>query len=395
MMVSSSIFCTSIFVLLCLSFCSASFSWSNCGTQLHAGINYVEASISPDQVLINQSLSINVKATVVTAIDNADTTLTIWKDGELFLSVEIQDLCTIVRASTNSLSCPIPVGDLSFTYTFNNAPSLISGDYKVMIQSVASGTDTELGCLALTSSVSGLVSTSQCSYVSSFSVSIDGTSVTSANKQYIQVGPYGQAAGQPAPSWGVFKTDFVGTVDVGGTVDTTNFVWGINATLFSDSNDTDDSEYMRIYTGNMFVGYLNSVGGVDTVFVGKMNWTIFHDIDTTPSDTITGYFWFDPEYSYPSGFQYPVILGNLGPFSMQRQTDGSFLVTGERNWCTCGFDACGVCGGDGTSCIVSLQTQSQWSVYRKTAVGVGVGGGVIGSVAVAALFYVLMKTKSR
>jgi len=392
----SSLLCTITFVFVCISVCSASFSWSNCGTQLHAGINYVGASISPDAILTNQSVSINVKATVVSVIDNANTTLTIWKDGELFLSVAIQDLCTIVRASTNSMSCPIPIGDLSFTYTFNNVPSLIAGDYTFMLQSVSSGT--ELGCLLLAGSVSGLVDSSQCSYTSSFHVSIDGTSVVSSDQQYIQVGPYGQvptAAGSATPSWGIFTTDFVGTADIGGTVDTTNFVWGINATLYSDRNDTDGTQYIAIYTGNMFVGYLNSAGGVDTVFVGKMNWTITHDIATNPADAITGYFWFDPEYSYPSGFEYPVILGNLGPFSMQRQTDGSFLVTGERNWCTCGLDACGVCGGDGTSCIVSIIAESQWSVYRKTAVGVGIGGGIVGAVAVAALFYVLLKTKSR
>jgi len=274
---------------------------------------------------------------------------------------------------------------------------LVSGDYTFKIQSSANGQ--ELGCLALKGSVSGLVgASSQCTYTSSFSVSLastDSTLLMSTDYEYIQVGPYGNvpASVNGSRSWGSFK-NFVGTSDVGGTVDTDDYVWGINATQMSANSLTDGSYYVRTYEGVMFVGY-NDAGVVSTVFTGYMNWTITHDIDASPQTQIVGTFEFAPLYSDSSLFTYPVVLGNLGPFQMTRQSNGQFLVTGSRVWCTCGLDACGVCGGDGSSCLISLSTQSQWSVYTKTAVGVGVGGGVIGLLAVIALFFVLRKTKKR
>jgi len=359
----------------------------------------VKVAISPDTILTNRSLSINVKANIVSTIYNADTRLTVWKDDELFLSTNIQDLCSIVRASTNSLSCPLPEGDLSFTYTFNNAPIVVSGEYKVKIESLSYGK--ELGCLAITGYVDGLKAASECSYTSKFSVNIQGDKVFSNDtfQTYLQIGPYGRAApGDPRAPWGRFETPFVGTSDVGGTILTSNYVWGINGTLVQNETNADETHTMRIYVGDMFVGQKILIGGVEiieTLFVGKMNWTFINIRGATLDEVITGYFWFDPLYSAPSAYQYPVVLGNLGPFTMTRQSDASFLVTGEREWCTCGRDACGVCGGDGSSCLPVSVSQSEWSVYRKTAVGVGVGGGVLGFVAVGALFYVLIKTKAR
>lgn len=393
----SSMLCTvTILFLLCVSNCNASFSWSNCGTQLHPGINYVKVAISPDTILTNRSLSINVKANIVSTIYNADTRLTVWKDDELFLSTNIQDLCSIVRASTNSLSCPIPEGDLSFTYTFNNAPTVVQGEYKVKIESLSFGK--ELGCLAITGTVDGLKDATQCSYTSKFSVSIHGDYTTSNNLTHIQVGPVDRT--NVTGQWGKFVTPFVGTNDVGGTISTTNYVWGINATIIpslTESNE-DASHTTRTYAGDMFVGNRVMVGTVERIeplFFGKTNWTIIYTKDGSPEDLITGFFWFDPLYSAPSAYQYPVVLGNLGPFTMTRKNDAYFEISGEREWCTCGRDSCGVCGGDGSSCLVSHTTQSEWSIYRKTALGVGLAGGFLGLIAVVALFYVLLRTKAR
>lgn len=379
-------------LLLCTSVCYASFSWSNCGTQLHKGINYVGASISPDIVLNNRSLSINVKATIVSAIDNAETYISVWKDGEDYLFVQIQDLCSIVRASTNSLSCPLQEGPISFTYTFNYAPILVTGDYRVKIQSVANGQET--GCLELQGSVDGLVGT-KCSFTSSFSVAIDGTAIYSEDNLYLQVGPYGNVpATRGTSAWGKFNGDFVGTDDVGGTISTVNYVWGVNATLTADPTTDADGVKTSPYSGALFVGHYGDAG-LETVFTGFLFWTQINNPAATPVNTFTGYFTLNPKYTAPAALQFPTVIGNLGPFYMRRQDDGSFLVTGQHDWCTCGVDSCGVCGGDGSTCIVVQSDPSEWNTYRKTAVGVGVGGGFVGLVAVISLFYVLLKTKDR
>lgn len=376
--------CT-ITLFLCITVCSASFSWSNCGVQLDKGITYVGASIDPATVKVaNSSLSINVKATTVSTIDGADTRLVVWKDGEEFLNVDIQDLCTIVSSSTSSLSCPIPAGPLSFTYTFSYIPAVVSGNYKIMIESSVG--DKALGCLELSGYVSGLGDSSNCWQTSKFSVAIDGNRDFSEDYRYMQVGPYGNV--NTTGSWGTFATNFVGTADVGGTVDTTNYRWGLYGSLRPSNAETKT----YIYDGDFSVGYLTGTT-LQTVFSGKYNWTVINP--GTQTENSFGSFWLDPKYIASSLYTYPSALGNLGPFSISKLGDGSFLVTGEREWCTCGFDSCGVCNGDGSTCLVLISTQSEWSTYRKTAVGVGVSGGFIGLVAVVALFYVLIKTKDR
>jgi hypothetical protein len=356
--------------------------------QLDKGITYVGATITPDMVgTTNSTLSINVKANIVSAITNADTHLTVWKDGELFVSAYIQDLCTIVRASTSALHCPIAAGTLSFTYTFDRVPALVSGYYRVMLESSVAGSP--LGCLELRSQVNGLKDPSSCWETSSFAASLDGDRKFSENYTYIQVGPYGQVNSNSNSSWGIAKS-IVGTQDVGGTVAPSNYVWGVNGTARPQATKSDT----YIYDGDFFVGYQTATT-IETVFIGKFNWTIVNP-QSGENEINYGFFWPDPKYSYPSSiYTYPTVLGNLGPFAMRKLGSGYMEISGQRDWCTCGYDSCGVCSGDGSTCLELVSTQSEWSTYRKTAVGVGVAGGFIGFIAVGSLFYVLLKTKSR
>jgi len=394
----SFIFCIATILLVFISSCSASFTWSDCGVKLNTNIHYEEASISPSSVQSNRTLSINVKATIVTSIADASTYLTVLKDGQLFESVQIIDLCSIVRSSSVSISCPLQPGEISFTYTWNNVPALITGDYQVKIDSSYNGL--EIGCLMLTGHIDGLSSPS-CQYTSSFQVGVDANVVYANDDTAIQVGQYGNNLPPNQifnASWGTFSTNFVGTSDLGGIVSVTNYVWGINGSLTSRPTSPNPNEELRIYYGDLFVGF-PIPGSIDmfTAFLGKFNWTYSFDPTRTNPYVISGTFWLNPPYSLPHGYQWPTILGNLGTFSFQQQSDGTFIVSGSRTWCTCGVDACGVCGGDGRSCAPASIDEPTIIIhlteYQEMALIIGLVGGVLLIAAVVGLYYGLKTTK--
>lgn len=356
----------------------STFSWADCGVQLSKAIHYQSASVSPLIAEQNQRLSVNVKATITDLIYDAETRLMVWKDGELFMDVYIDSLCSIIT-NTKALSCPLYPGASSFTYEFDSVPALPSGQYVINIKSelaaFGSSPNTEIGCIAFTGTVDSLESNS-CTYTSNFNVRVRGDANYTTNDiqkrkvgDLIQIGPIVGSGGDQA--YGEFATDFVGSEDVGGTVSTKGYNWALNGTLMSRFVDAQyEGHVLDVYYGTFYVLYNNIVN-----FAGKFNWTVDTDPRrTTGAEQVSGQMWFDPEYYVLDQFAWPITLANLGPFTVKTVGDGTFLVEGSHDFCTCGFDACGRCGGDGGGCGFGRpdDNSDDWGVRKRAAVACGV-----------------------
>jgi len=387
-------------IFLCyVSLSAAQFSWSDCGVQLYKDIHYQSASISEPTVNNNGSLSINVQATIVSTLYNANTQVIIMKDDEEFLNVQIDQLCDII-GTTKSLSCPLAVGQVSFTYQFTSVPLLPSGSYTVKIRSLAIADGTEVGCLQLEGTVDSLDGSS-CHYTSSLTVSIDqivnyqqATATQRVLGDFIQVGPFGNS--QP---YGTFSSKLAATPDIigsdsGGSLDMSSYSWSLNGTL-QDLSTTDNGDTLQVFLGDWTVYYTSpSTGIMSTVFTGNFNWTEDYNAGRTPTVIYTVSFWLNPLYSDNSLYPYPSVVGNLGPFMAISQPDRSFIVTGSHTWCTCEVDDCGVCGGNDKSCLIGVvKKPSSWTDQKYAAVIIGAVGGPIGIIAIAYFYALWQKAK--
>jgi len=371
-----------LFISCTLSLSRASYIWSDCGVQLSKYIQYEEITIYPTSVSTNNTLSINIQASIVSTISDADTYLTVWKDGELFLSVKIQDLCTIIH-TTSSLSCPLSPGPLSFTYSWLSIPYLVTGNYAILIQSIISGQ--EIGCLSISGRIGGLQTPGSCTYQSGFTSLLVGNPIYDDNNppQYIQVGSMAPDCSS-LDCWGAFSS-FMGTPDL-GTVDVTHYRWGLNGSLITPVGDN-----VYIYGGALYVMSLTG-SALSLVYSGQFEWNV--TFTTGKISGISGLFWFSPVYEFTPPL-YPSVLGNLANFSVQQQPDESFLVTGQRLWCTCGVDSCNVCGGDGICQGGNTEGGTTNNEDLIVAIVVGVGGGIIAILAVIGFTYLILTSKKR
>lgn len=384
--------CIFVILLLHLSSSVAMFAWSDCGVQLSQVIHYQSTTISPSAANAGGSLSINVQATIVSPVYYADTHVTIYKDNELFLDVDIQDLCSIIQTS-ESLSCPLAPGKTSFTYSFPSVPQLPSGKYNITIRSLQNSQ--ELGCLRLSGEVNGL--SNSCYYTSNFNTTLLGiirhqtdTPLARQKGDWLRVGPV-EASDYP---YGTFSTELLSSPDIAGTFPLTNYVWGINGSLVNIVKSNQSQAELQYYTGTFTVGNLTN-GVFTTILSGQFNWILDVQLGRTPEQVFSGTLTLTPRYVFNSQFSYPVLLGNLGPFQFTMRSDYGFIVTGSKRWCTCPVDSCGVCGG-GNACNSNQLNPSGSSGLTsrvKAAIIIGVIGGLLGIILIILLSRMVVKAK--
>jgi len=369
--------------LLCAQ--AQSFSWADCGVPGSRNIHYqsVTASSSPAQTQTNGSFSINVEATIVNMIYEADTQLQVWQGEALFLSVDIAPLCNII-STTNSLSCPIPVGHLSFTYTFEDIPDVPSGNYVVKIVSSVSGT--ELGCLQMSGGIQGAYSASSCMYQSYVNADLSATfTFQQPSAADRTVGSTFQI-GSGSSNYATFSS-YQSSPDLATSTSISNFAFSGSGFVTSHNTLTNGTTF-EDYNGTFTIFYLQS-GIYQPVYTGTFSWSGVTSPNSNPQWTVGGDLTLDPQYvdfygtPLASVFSYPLTLGNLNPFTMQAN-GASFVLSGTREYCTCAYDDCNVCGGDNSSCDKGSSSHKR-SAKEIAAICVGTIGGVLGLIAIIVL----------
>lgn len=386
----------SLLLLFVSSFLCAeaqSFSWADCGVPGYRNIHYQSVTISPypAQTETNGSLSINVEATIVNMIYQADTEIQVWQEGTLFLSVTVAPLCDII-STTNALSCPIAVGEISFTYTFADIPDIPAGEYLIKIVSSLSGS--EIGCLQLDGEVDGALTASSCTYQSYMNAALSATfDFPEGSASERSVGSTFQILGSSSSDYATF-TSYQSSPDLATSTSLNNYALSGSGVVTSYS--TSDNIIYESYSGNFTIYYLLS-GVYETVYTGDFNWYGVTNPANNPQWTVSGNLTLSPKYVYFYGtplasvFTYPLTLGNLNPFTMK--SDGQTLaLSGNAEWCTCDVDACGVCGGDGSSCGANPKHHGR-SAKEIAAIVIGVVGGVLGITLVVVLGRTARKAK--
>jgi len=324
-----------LLVLSLLSPLVNSINWADCGIPLTREISYTGVTAAPTLLNVSSAgtqLSANVQANLLTSLISGSTSivLQVLKDGQTYLNVGAGDLCSILQTSTN-WNCPLSVGPYSLSFIYQ-LPPLPTGDYVVKIIAYDQ-TSTEIGCLAVETSVLGL-QTQTCDYTSSLSADLIGSTFYANNT--IQIGPLGPQGQDLGYTWGTF-VDIHASVDLTGEapVDLNGYVWGLTGVM-------NKSVAGYIFQGTFVVGYLPNPAvqtGAILIEQGTFSWqmTPNPEVVNPPYLFQQGTVSFNPTYSYPTGFPYPLAFGNLNPFQVVPSSDGNyFSVTGQKTWCTCG-----------------------------------------------------------
>jgi len=273
----------------------------------------------------------------------------------------------------------------------------------------------QIGCLSATINVVDPGQQSgQCSFTSSLKMSLGSTAIQYQNSgsslaigNWVQIGPFGSDAGDAASSfpWGSFIS-YAGTSDIIDTsVDLSLFVWGLNGTLVSTENvilPSSGDATLQVFSGDFYVGYLAYAGAplvsTETVSTGSFQLTLNYQAGRTPREQfiVNGSVVFNPQYTQPDGFFYPLVFGTLNPFLLSQSPNGAITAFGTKKWCTCDVDACNVCGGDGSTCglgLIAAQPAANTGLgaYDKAAVGGGIGGGILGILLIGFFAYHIWK----
>lgn len=388
-----------IILIICnFLFCNAyKWGWDDCGTPLTKVIYYDSVTLSPypqNQITPGGTLSINIDANLLLGITDLATQLQVWKDGVLFMDVQIANLCEIL--SYSNVQCPLVFGQsISFTYAWT-IPQLLYGSYDIKILNLDSSYDI-VGCVEAVVLVDGL-GNEQCTFNSTFTAIGAGlahyleASYEQVNGDWIQIGPYGSEAGSSAESfeWGTFLS-ITGTPDITTTMTNPPYVWGINGTMYSLVTMPNSANVIHNYEGEFVVAYQYQDGSLLFVAQGTFDWSFEISAADESSTLLSGTFTLDPQYSFPSNFTYPIPLGNLNPLTLARTSDGlNLIVSGNTQFCSCGVDICGVCGGDGLSCfgkfVETIGPKENGTLYVDGAIAIGVVGAV--AVILAIIFFV-------
>jgi len=405
--------CFVYLLLLCIVKVHA-IAWSDCGAPLSRVITFSAATVYPDPPSSEDSISLSVQVTVLSMVPDATTTVYVTKDGLVYLNTTSRNLCDILAYTQNTIPCPIPAGSYSYNDVYP-LPTLPAGGYTVTI-TMTSTTSTEVyGCLSASLQVSDPSQASNvCTYTSWLQVALGTTSIQYKSGasfdqnvgDWVQIGPVGNAgsAGASFP-WGSLVT-YKGTTDVIDLgVDLSLYVWGINGSLVNVST-LPNGQAIEDFQGEFFLG-LQAYSGAPVsdilpVLTGTFQLIFNYQAGRLPYQQILAnpsFIDITPAYAQPLGFFYPLIFGNLNPFSITQMSNGALNLYGSKTWCTCPVDACNVCGGDGSACALNAPAHSDSSSglsnYDIAALVVGLVGGIIGLLLIGLLSYCFVYRRGR
>jgi len=259
-----------------------------------------------------------------------------------------------ILEAANQITPPLAADTHSFSYYYQ-LPPLPSGNYTAKIVTYDQS-KTEIGCLSVQATVSDLTAQTGCGYNSSVSVQLSGT-FQYPNSSSIQVGPWGPGGIKLNYPWGTFVTSSLqATPDIIGNqaIILDNYVWGLTGNLSDDST----------YEGILVVAYLpdaSSASNAELVQQATFSWNM--NTQSFPPIFESGVINFAPKYYWPSGFPYPLALGNLNPLKVVPSSDGTlFDVSANRYWCTC-------------DCVDPHSSSQEEAVSGHLGSGDHIGGG--------------------
>jgi len=363
----------------------------DCGIPLTREIYYQGVTVSPSSInfaspppgLPGGLISVNVDANLQSFLDvgQAFVVLQVVKDGAIYVNVSVGDLCSILQ-SANQQNCPLLPKEYSLSYLYQ-LPPLPTGDYTVNIITYDL-TNTEIGCLSVEATVTDLVAQAACGYTSTLSAQLSG-SLNFPNNT-IQVGPWGPGGIALNYPWGTFE-NVVASSDIFGSDHGSfdSFVWGLTGTL-------NESLPGSVFEGTIVVGYLPDPtvpSGATLVQQGVFSWHMQPNQQATNPPFIfeSGTVDFSPKYAFPSGFPYPLALGNLNPYQVVPSTNGDlFSVSASRYWCTCGCPSESG-SGDKIGSAQGLAGSNSPPNWELGSIIVGtIGGSILIAVAIIAFY---------
>ncbi|KAJ6228908.1 niemann pick type c2 protein npc2-related [Anaeramoeba flamelloides] len=261
--------------------------------------------------------------------------------------------------------CPMTVGDHVRKDWNINIPSVPQGQYELKL-TVMDPEDNIVSCVIVTASVtdSNNPTPTNCNYPSDMDWSMEANNIAQYEKAdpkervkgtWIQVGDLGP---HTTGDRGKFSKLIASEDNTFGEVPNSNiFEWCLNGTV--TKRESVDAGYEITYEADVWIGAKNeNMDTWDEYYMrGNVEFTGTWDISDDHLSALTGNLNFDPTVHMPPSWAGPVSYGKLNPIPLEfKSTSNLVLAQKDTTVCQCEIDDCGVCGGDGQSCITPTPT---------------------------------------